>query len=302
MFNFPGIRVGPSISHESLTVFPLFADSQGQVDYLLSDEALQSGSVTVQEISEGGSVPELMVENKGDRRVLFLEGEELVGAKQNRILNSSVLLPARSKTKIPVSCVERGRWAYQSSHFGHGGRHSPSQLRYSVKSSVTESLLDGAGHCSDQGMVWSEVEKQQKSYAVRSPTFAMADTFTANQDKIDQYADQFQYPEGAIGLAVAIGDKLVAVDMFDKSTTCQKVWRRLLSGFMLDGMARNSETGRVTPAAVEKALDDMCYSSWEQVPAVGEGEEYRVSSDEKTKASALALTDSLVHGSLLTGA
>ena len=55
---------------------------------------------------------------RGDIRVLFLEGEELVGAKQNRILNTSVLLPARSKIKIPVSCVERGRWAYKSKHFG----------------------------------------------------------------------------------------------------------------------------------------------------------------------------------------
>jgi transposase len=46
--------------------------------------------VTVQEVSEGGSVPDLLVENSGDTRVLFLEGEELVGAKQNRILNTSV--------------------------------------------------------------------------------------------------------------------------------------------------------------------------------------------------------------------
>jgi hypothetical protein len=91
VFTFPGIRVGNPICHESLGVFPLFAEPMGQVEYLLSDEVLRSGTVTVQEVSEGGSVPELMVENSGDIRVLFLEGEELVGAKQNRILNTSVL-------------------------------------------------------------------------------------------------------------------------------------------------------------------------------------------------------------------
>ena len=64
-------------------------------------------------------MPELMVENKGDMRVLFIEGEELVGAKQNRILNTSILVPAKSKTKIPVSCVERGRWRYHSPMFRH---------------------------------------------------------------------------------------------------------------------------------------------------------------------------------------
>src|SRR5271168_2701414 len=140
MFTFPGIRVGNPICHESLTVFPLFAEPSGQVDYLLSDEALQAGSVMVQEVSEGGSVPDLLVENSGDIRVLFLEGEELVGAKQNRILNTSILLPAHSKTKIPVSCVERGRWGYRSRQFGSSGRHSSSKLRHSLKSSVTESL------------------------------------------------------------------------------------------------------------------------------------------------------------------
>src|SRR6202171_1583288 len=158
MFTFPGIRVGSPIRHESLTVFPLFTEPHGQVDYLLSDEAIQAGIVTVQEVSEGGSVPDLLVENSGDVRVLFLEGEELVGAKQNRILNTSVLLPARGKIKIPVSCVERGRWAYQSRHFGSSGRHSSSKLRHALKSSVSESLSGGTGHRSDQGKVWEEVD------------------------------------------------------------------------------------------------------------------------------------------------
>src|SRR5215467_3164493 len=117
MSTLPDIRVGDPIRHQALAAFPLFSAADGAVDYLLSDEAIQAGSVTVQEVSEGGSVPNLLVENIGDIRVLFLEGEELVEAKQNRILNTSVLLPARSKIKIPVSCVERGRWAYKSRQF-----------------------------------------------------------------------------------------------------------------------------------------------------------------------------------------
>ena len=87
---------------------------EGGVDYLLSDEAIAAGSVTVEEVSEGGSVPDLLVTNPGDSRVLFLEGEELRGAKQNRVLNTSVLVAAHSKTTIPVSCVEQGRWRYRT--------------------------------------------------------------------------------------------------------------------------------------------------------------------------------------------
>jgi hypothetical protein len=126
---FAAIRVGAPIRHESLAVFPLFPAARDEVDYILSDRAIESGAVTVEEIDEAGSVPDLSVENKGDVRVLFLEGEELVGAKQNRVLNTSLLIAARSKTKVPVSCVERGRWGYSSRTFQSGGTHSPSKLR-----------------------------------------------------------------------------------------------------------------------------------------------------------------------------
>src|SRR5262245_55800708 len=189
MFSVPASRSGEPSRHGALTVFPLFAEPHGQADYLLSDEAIQAGAVSVLEVSEGGSVPDLLVENSGDARVLFLEGEELVGAKQNRILNTSVLLPARSKVKIPVSCVERGRWSYVSRHFGSSGSHSPSKLRHALKSSVSESLASGAGHRSDQGKVWEEVEKQQATLGVSSPTAAMSDSFAAHQEQIDAYAE-----------------------------------------------------------------------------------------------------------------
>ena len=158
MFTVPPIRVGQAIRHESLSVFPLFTEAGRQPDYLLSDEAIRSGTVVVEEVSEGGSVPELLVENRGDSRVLFLEGEELVGAKQNRVLNTSVLLSPKSKTKIPVSCVERGRWSYLSKHFGSAGRHSSSKLRHTLKETVYDSLKSGSGHRSDQGKVWQEVD------------------------------------------------------------------------------------------------------------------------------------------------
>ena len=76
-----------------------------------ASSSLERVIVTVEEVSESGSVPNLLVENKGDIRILFIEGEELVGAKQNRVLNTSVLIAAKSRVKIPVSCVEAGRWA-----------------------------------------------------------------------------------------------------------------------------------------------------------------------------------------------
>ena len=154
----PEVRVGDPIRHESLAVFPLFSTVDARVDYLLSDEAILAGSVAVEEVSEGGSVPDLLVTNSGDSRVLFLEGEELRGAKQNRVLNTSVLVAAHSKTRIPVSCVEQGRWRYRSKQFASSDSHSSSKLRHILKKSAYASMKEGRGYTSDQMAVWSEVE------------------------------------------------------------------------------------------------------------------------------------------------
>ena len=67
----PQLRVGDAVRHEALSIFPLFSAVNGEVDYRLSEDALSDGSLLVEEVSEGGSVPDLLVENKGDLRVLF---------------------------------------------------------------------------------------------------------------------------------------------------------------------------------------------------------------------------------------
>jgi len=80
-FALPSLRVGNPLRNQALSLFPLFSGTATEVDYRLSDEAIADQSIFIEEVSESGSVPELMVENKSEKRVLFLEGEELIGAK-----------------------------------------------------------------------------------------------------------------------------------------------------------------------------------------------------------------------------
>ena len=54
----PNIRIGEPACYEALTVFPLFSDSNNDgVPYALADEAIAAETLTVTEVSEGGSVP-----------------------------------------------------------------------------------------------------------------------------------------------------------------------------------------------------------------------------------------------------
>jgi len=296
---FPGVRVGEPVRYQALSVFPMFDGQQTPVEYLLSDEGIGSGSVTVEEVTEAGSVPDLLVENKGDVRVLFIEGEELVGAKQNRILNTSLLIAAKSKTKIPVSCVEAGRWGYRSRHFGSSGSHSPSKLRYFLKSSVSHSLSERLGYRSDQGKVWEEVARQQAALGTLSGTSAMSDTFETYKVQMNEFREKLKYVDGAAGMAVAIGKKIVAVDLFDKPATCRKVWDRLMSGYVLDALEAQAEEGQAEAADVEQLVRAANALEWQKADPVGEGEEYRAQQGEEVHASALTLHDWPVHLSVV---
>lgn len=293
----PQLRVGEPIRFAAVSVFPLFGDSNGALDYRLADEALAEKEVAVTEVNEAGSVPELLVENKGHRPVLFLEGDELIGAKQNRILNTTVLVAALTKSKIPVSCVERGRWRFNSPHFGYSGATSPSQMRLALKGSVSRSLKAKQGHHSDQGEVWMQVANLQQALDVQSSTDAMADVFEHYKDHAADFREQVKYVEGATGFAVTVGDAVLSVDVFDKPATCEKVWPRVLSGVLFDAISAKKTERHASAADVEKTLSDVRELNWTQTDAVGEGAEYRAESARGDHASALVLDDTVVHGS-----
>ncbi len=296
----PEIRVGDPLRHESLSVFPLFSDGSNTVDYQLSESALADKSLLVTEVSESGSVPDLLVENKGDTRVLFLEGEELIGAKQNRILNTSVLVAAHTKVKIPVSCVEQGRWGYKTGFFRSSGSHSPSKLRQKLKASVSKSVKEKRGHRSDQGEVWGEVSSLCASHGVESSTGAMSDAFDTHNERITAYREKIQYVDNARGVAVAIGDRVVSIDLFDKPSTCQKVWNRMLTGVVFDALEAGQSDKVATVADVQQLVGTASQLDWEQADAIGEGEEYRAESDDGDHDTALAFDQTVVHGSVLS--
>jgi hypothetical protein len=58
-----------------------------------------------------------------------VDGEELVGAQQNRIVNATFLIAGLTEVTIPVGCVEQGRWSYRSQDFASGKKVMPAILR-----------------------------------------------------------------------------------------------------------------------------------------------------------------------------
>src|SRR5262245_26578294 len=96
------LEFGEIQQHGNMAVLPLFPKSLPGPEYLTLTQALERRLLRVTELSQAGSVPELKVANEADIPVLILDGEELAGAKQNRVLNTTILLKEKFEMVIPV--------------------------------------------------------------------------------------------------------------------------------------------------------------------------------------------------------
>jgi hypothetical protein len=171
------VKLARPQSHQNLVLFPLLAPESGEPDYLTLEEALGEDAVVITEVSEGGQVPELKLVNLSGSKILILDGEELKGAKQNRIVNATFLIGPKSEVVVPVSCVEHGRWNYESRNFDSGEKIMHFSLRRDHQREVTKNLRQDKSFRSNQGMIWDGLAEKVKRMKVSAPTGAMEDLF-----------------------------------------------------------------------------------------------------------------------------
>jgi ARG/rhodanese/phosphatase superfamily protein len=274
------LETGEARGHLNLTLVPLLGTSRGGVEYLLAAEAIEAGVLRVTEVDDDGSVPELLAVNTGETLILLLDGEELVGAKQNRILNTSVLLRPESKTKIPVSCVEQGRWRHVSREFGSGSV-SPSGLRARKSRDVRANLRRTGRADSDQGAVWEEVDSCLMAMDVAAPTAAMRDAVEQRKDSLDAFVDALPYVEGTRGVVAAVNGRLAAADVLDEPPTMERVWPRLVAGYALDALARGKANGATFSASAgHKLFERVGRLACDVCPSAGTGKDWRFESED----------------------
>jgi hypothetical protein len=292
------IKIGTPATFRNLTLFPL-TDGEGRgADYLTLDEALAKKSAHVTEVSEGGSVPELKFINETGQSVFLLDGEELVGAKQNRVLNLSILVPAGKTLIIPVSCVERGRWHHRSREFSSAARAHYAEGRARKMSQVTYSMKSRGERHSDQGAVWRDLDDKFGRLAASSPTSAMSDIYEQHTAKLEDYVRSFTPAEGQVGMMFAIDGRIIGFDLFDCAETLQKLFPKLIRSYALDALDASlaKETEAKAPSAADAAglLNRVIRAKLETFPAIGEGEDLRLSARGLTGA-ALAKKERVVH-------
>ncbi len=249
--------VGEAQHHENLTIFPILAEADRDLPYLLMADAMATGVLTIQEVGDG-QVPLLQATNKALDPILILDGEQLIGAKQNRMTNRSIILPAESVTKIPVSCMEHGRWHFVGDEFATAPQHAPSKVRRKARETEARSAkrardAEARGHrapssymdlADAQGEVWSEIRELSQTMGSHSRTGALDTVYEDHRGQMDRWLQAFPRLPRQVGIMAFLGTTPLGMDALGSPRQYGPLHARILTGYVLDAMDELGGGGR----------------------------------------------------------
>ena len=281
------LKLSPAAAqrHEWLTIHPLLSPDENALGYDLLADAIAAGTLTITELGSA-TVPELAAVNEGDRDVLILDGEQFIGARQNRMASRSILLPAHSKTTIPVNCMEQGRWHSVSGQFAPSPMHSPSKVRRHNRRREAERV--GVGMEADpgslresQGHVWSEIAHMSMEIGESSATGALNEVAHRKAHDLKTWTASFPALPGQVGILAFIGADPLGLDVVGDGTLYSRLHDRLIGGYVQDALRVRGADGELDPEAAQGFLRSVGSASRVDAPTVGRGI-YRVLNGQVT--------------------
>jgi hypothetical protein len=230
------LAFAPVVAFQNLEMYPLVGPGPAAPGYATLDEASARGAVTIKEVSSGGSVPTVQVLNDGDVPVLLLDGEELLGAKQNRIVNLTILVPGHAALDVPVSCVEAGRWHHLSSAFSPAPRTQFAEARARKSAHVSASMREARGRMADQGEIWDGIAAKAERMHTVSATSAMSDIYDTYARSVEEFVDALAPVDGQVGAVFVIDGRVRGVEVFDAPATLATMLPKLVRSWALDAI------------------------------------------------------------------
>jgi hypothetical protein len=276
-----GLQFGDTQQYGRLTIRPVIAEGDFALPFLTLEEAFAKDAIEITETHESGSVPELLVKNKGDIDVILIEGETLAGAKQNRMVNTTTIVPAKSEIVLPVTCVERGRWSYKSRKFSAGGHVAYQSMRRSSHRAVSASLAMCDRADSDQSEVWTDINAKLGRLNIESETEASIDIAEGVMRSVayaepEPMEEKIRHLERQVGFLAFIDGGFAGGDLFGSSELCAKQLEKLARGYLIDSEDRGISFPKVGEDDVLKGIAE---ADLVERASIGKGREMRFGSE-----------------------
>ena len=289
------INFGTPLVYKNLTIVPIFHKNGNKLKYSSLSDAIKKHEVEITEVNESGRVPELLVKNKSDNMVLIVDGEQFVGAKQNRIINASILIDKNIETVINVSCVEQGRWSYKSKHFSDSENLLNHDIRYKKMMSVNKSLKFAKDFSADQGQIWDGVETFMRRSAHHSPTSSMDDVYKSSENRLKEFIDAFVPQPKQKGVVVFINGEAVAFEFISNEKVFRKNMEKIIRSYSSEAILRKEKKISTDYIDVShKFINSIADAEESQFKSMGLGDDIRYEY-KNLVASALVHEDEVVH-------
>lgn len=290
------IRLGAPDVCGPLAVFPLFGPP-AEIDYVGFAQAVTAGT-TVKELDSRAQVNDLLVLNPTNHNVLLYEGEEVLGAKQNRTFDVSVLVAAGARLRVPVSCVEQGRWdpAGEGAAFSPAPQAAYPELRRQKNRQARAAAAQGLEARAEQSAVWSEIAHKSVRMATHSATDAMHDIYEGRRDRLTQFRNAIRSHEGQSGALVCIGGRPTVIDYVSRPSVYAALHGPLVQGYALDALEVGDALDGVVPEddVAQEFLDAALGARVTQRDGIGLGREIRFT-DRRVGGAGLVAGEELVQ-------
>jgi hypothetical protein len=267
-------RLGAPQVAGALVVYPVFGPTP-RLEYQGLGAAIKLGA-SVKELDSGASVRDVLVDNPTDVPILVYEGEQITGAQQNRTFDASVLVPAKSRVTMPVSCVEQGRWDHRRHQEPFApSAHAPDPALRAARRARANT--PGSYGRPDQHQTWHAVAARLEGSGVDSGTQSLEDLFVARRSE-----PTFTTTPGQTGAVVEVSGRPVALDLVGRSDVFAELAPRLASGYALQ--ATRAKPVAPDDAAAERFLAAALDRRREPIANPGLGRAFKISDQPVTGA------------------
>ena len=259
----------------NLAIFGVSSPTNGTEQYLCLPEALDKNLVEIREVSEEGSVNDLSLHNHSSKGLLCVEGEMLSGCKQQRVLNTSVLVSPFTKITIPVSCVEAGRWSWKSNRFSSTEEMYFAKGRANMRDSVFYHSRNYGSKYSNQNKVWEDVDEKLNKMHAFSNTSSVNQAYFSKKERINKIVKLFQIEKSDIGIIYGIGNKIIGGDFFYNNHVFNVYFPKIIRSICLDAFEKNTLRSNLSKKDAQMLLNLVHQADFEKHKAVAAGEEFR---------------------------
>jgi hypothetical protein len=216
---------------------------------LTLQEAMSRGNVRI--IDRGaGTVNSLIFQNTGNQPILLLSGEVVTGGRQDRVIAKDIILqPNNGQERVPVFCVEEGRWSGNKQY-----------AYYHEASMHLRKIID---QDASQGKVWREIKDENRRDNVRTNT----DAYTAHANNPqyiqleNEYLTAFPLSKFAdstniVGIVGVTGGIVMGCDLFASPEVFQREYRTISFSYIDEALTFGLEPS-ITDLQVKTYMDQL---------------------------------------------